>query len=229
MTDGADDDKDAKPRAADPPATRKHEKAVPDGHDHALDAPPSAAPPPLDAPITYPDDGPLSAALRKLDARIGLGEQVVLVALLAVVVLTAATHALLDRIAHIQLEFKGEVVHAGTFAIAILGTVFATQQARHLAMDLVSRRLSPTKRLYLKILLAVFTAFIVVMLVHAGLHTIDIEKQMQSHELIPGVWIAWLIPIGGVLILVHLFLHTVIDIDYLRRGKTPPERMRSGH
>jgi hypothetical protein len=41
--------------------------------------------------------------------------------------------------------------------------------------------------------------------------------------------VAWIIPIGGFLMLAHLFLHTLIDIDYLVRGKTPPERARSGH
>ena len=180
--------------------------------------------------MVYPDDGPLAARLRKLDKGLGLAEQAVLVAMLATVVLVAASHALLDRILHIQLDFKEEVVRAGTFAIAILGTAFATQQARHLAMDLVSRRFSPRNRLVLKIVLALFTAFIVVLLVHAGFHTIEIEKTMQGHSmLISSVTIAWIIPIGGMLVLAHLFLHTIIDIDYLARGKTPPERMRSGH
>ncbi len=184
----------------------------------------------LNAPLTYPDDAGLAIGIRKIDHYIGVCEQVVLVAMLATVVLTAATHAILDRLFHIQLDFKEEVVRAGTFAIAIIGTVFATQQARHLAMDLISRRLSPRNRLVLKIMLALFTAFIVVLLTHAGFHTIEIEKTMQQHsKMFSSVMIAWIIPIGGFLMLAHLFLHTVIDIDYLVRGKTPPERVRSGH
>ncbi|HZJ64809.1 MAG TPA: hypothetical protein VFD36_14950, partial [Kofleriaceae bacterium] len=38
-----------------------------------------------------------------------------------------------------------------------------------------------------------------------------------------------LMPAGASLIILHTLLHMVIDIDYLVRGKTPPERMRSGH
>jgi hypothetical protein len=35
--------------------------------------------------------------------------------------------------------------------------------------------------------------------------------------------------LGCVLIVAHTLLHMVIDVDYLVRKKTPPERMRSGH
>jgi hypothetical protein len=31
------------------------------------------------------------------------------------------------------------------------------------------------------------------------------------------------------MIVFHTLLHMVVDIDYIVRGKTPPERMRSGH
>lgn len=216
MSDGAPIETDE-----DPPPTRKHE---------ALPAP-AAAEAELNAPLTYPDDGALARNLRAIDKVIGVGEQVLLVGLLATVVLVAATHAILDRVAHTQLEFKDEVVRAGTFAIAIFGTVFAMQQARHLAMDLVSRRLSPRKRLVLKVLLALFAATMVVLMTRSGFHTIDNEKlsEQPSDKILTSVRIAWLIPIGGILLLVHLALHTVIDLDYLARGKTPPERMRSGH
>ena len=38
-----------------------------------------------------------------------------------------------------------------------------------------------------------------------------------------------LIPVGCGLIMFHTLLHLLIDVDYLRRGKLPPERTRSGH
>jgi hypothetical protein len=41
--------------------------------------------------------------------------------------------------------------------------------------------------------------------------------------------IVTMLPIGAALIILHSLLHVVIDVDYLIRGKLPPERARSGH
>lgn len=224
MTEEADGD--GTPRGdADIPETRKQEAVA------------AAAEPPvrpsslqLGAKITYPDDGPLARQVRKIDNYIGVAEQIVLVSLLSIVVLTAASHALLDHIAHVRLSFKDDVIRGGTFAIALLGGAFATHQSRHLAMDLVSRRLSPRARLFLKVTLALFTMFVVVLLVRAGFHAIAIEETVPHEDkLITPLRIAYMIPIGGALIVVHTLLHTIIDVDYIVRKKTPPERMRSGH
>jgi TRAP-type C4-dicarboxylate transport system permease small subunit len=177
--------------------------------------------------LAYPDDGKLARHMRKVDGWLGRAEQVVLVALLAIVVLTAGGHALLDRFGLYRIEMKDEIIRAGTFAIALLGAAFASHQGRHLSMDLVSRRLSPRARLFLKVILALFTIVIVVLVVRSGLHLIDREK--HEDHLLSTRRIALLIPLGGALIIFHTVLHTIIDVDYIVRGKTPPERMRSAH
>jgi TRAP-type C4-dicarboxylate transport system permease small subunit len=183
----------------------------------------------LEVPLTYPDDGPLARTVRRIDTWIGRGEQVVLVTLLAMVVLTAAGHVLLDRIADYPLRFKDDVIRGGTFAIAMLGAACASHQARHLSMDLVSRRRSPRARLFLKVFLALFTIGIVLILVREGFRLIDKERSLKSEHLISRVALAHLIPIGGGLIILHTVLHAVIVVDYIARRKTPPERMRSAH
>ena len=212
---------DDKIEEADIPPTRKHEALEPDG---------GASPADLHAPITYPDDGPVSGMVRRIDNVIGMVEQVVLVTILTIVVLTAASHALLDRFAHYHVPFKDDVIRAGTFAIAMLAGAFATHQAKHLSMDLISRRFSPRARLFLKVLLALFVIFMVILFIRSGFHNITNEQQFAAEDkLITRVRIAWLIPIGGFLIILHTVLHTIIDVDYILRHKTPPERMRSGH
>ena len=184
----------------------------------------------LHAKLVYPDDGPISAKVRGLDDLIGKAEQVVLVLILAAIVLTGAGHALLERFAHIRIPFKDEVIRGGTFAIAMIGGAFATHQSKHLSMDLLSRRFSPRNRLFLKILLSLFVLFVLVLLIRSGMHNIANEEQFRVEDkLISRVRIAWLIPIGAALMMVHTILHTIIDIDYIARRKTPPERMRSGH
>jgi TRAP-type C4-dicarboxylate transport system permease small subunit len=218
----ADDEKtDGRVEEADIPPTRKHEALEPEPRGSQLDLP---------GAITYPDDGPVSGTARRIDNAIGMAEQVVLVTLLAIIVLTGAGHALLDRFASYHVPFKDDVIRAGTFTIAMLAGAFASHQAKHLSMDLISRRFSPRARLFLKVFLALFVIFMVILFVRSGFHNIANEQQFASEDkLITRVRIAWLLPIGGFLIILHTLLHTIIDVDYILRHKVPPERMRSGH
>lgn len=178
----------------------------------------------------FPDDGSVSAWLRSVDRALGTAEQAVLFGLLGAVVLTAAAAALSDRVLHIPLgRWWFDIVRGGTFSIAMIGAVFATHQQRHLAMDLVSRRLPARGRLALRVVLALFTVLVVVLLLRSGLHQLDTVGEESGDHLISTHTIVTFMPAGASLIILHALLQMVIDIDYLVRGKTPPERMRSGH
>jgi TRAP-type C4-dicarboxylate transport system permease small subunit len=180
--------------------------------------------------LRFPDDDTLSRWLRVADWGLGIGEQAALFVVLGAVVLTAAAAALSDRVLGVPLgPWWFDIVRGGTFAVAMLGAVFATHQRRHLAMDLVSRRLPSRSRLVLRIALAVFTMFVVGLLRRSGLHQLDHLGAESTDHVISTPMIVWLLPIGASLIILHTWLHMVIDIDYLVRGKTPPERIRSGH
>ncbi len=183
----------------------------------------------LAAPV-FPDDGPLSGWLRRADRALGTSEQTVLFVLLGAVVLTAAAAALSDRVIGVRLgRWWFDIVRGGTFSVAMIGAVFASHQQRHLSMDLVSRRLPPRGRLMLRVVLGLFTVFVAVLLVRSGLHQLNTVGEESGDHLISTHTIVTFMPIGAGLIIVHTILHMVIDIDYLARGKTPPERMRSGH
>jgi len=178
----------------------------------------------------FPDDGPLSRALRRADHALGVAEQAVLFVLLGAVVLTAAAAALSDRVIGARLgRWWFDVVRGGTFSIAMIGAVFASHQQRHLSMDLVSRRLPPRGRLVLRVVLALFTIVVAALLVRSGLHQLDTVGEEGGEHLISTHSIVMFMPIGAGLIIIHTLLHMVIDLDYLARGKTPPVRMRSGH
>ncbi len=198
---------------------------------HEADPSPRASQLDLHAPLTYPDDGPLSRAVRNVDNLIGKVEQVLLVAIFATLVVVTSVHALSDKLFHAHVfMFKDDVLKAGTFAIAMLGGAFASHQAKHLSMDLLSRRFSPRHRLFLKITLGLFVVFVLVLLIRAGFSTIDTERGFAAEDkLLTRVRIAYLIPIAGAVMIFHTVLHMVIDVDYIARRKTPPERMRSGH
>jgi hypothetical protein len=83
--------------------------------------------------------------------------------------------------------------------------------------------------LFLRVALALITVAIVGLLVRSGMHQIGAAGQGGGDQLISDEAIVTLIPIGAVLIIAHTLLHMVIDLDYLARGKTPPERARSAH
>jgi TRAP-type C4-dicarboxylate transport system permease small subunit len=169
--------------------------------------------------LRFPDDDTLARWLRVTDWGLGVAEQAALFVVLGAVVLTAAAAALSDRMLGVPLgRWWFDIVRGGTFAIAMLGAVFATHQRRHLAMDLVTRRLPMRSRLVLRILLAVFTMFVLGLLRRSGLHQLDHLGEESADHLI-----------STSLIILHTWLHMVIDIDYLVRGKTPPEQLRSGH
>jgi TRAP-type C4-dicarboxylate transport system permease small subunit len=182
-----------------------------------------------DLPAQFPDDGAVAHYVRIVDNTLGRIEQGLLFALLAAVVLTAAAAALSDKLfAHHLGRWWFTTVRGGTFTIAMFAAAFATHQQRHLAMDLVSRRLTPRGRLILGTLLEVFTIAIAVILFRSGMHQRD-HVGGTVEEFVSDKTIVTMLPIGAALIILHSVLHIVIDLDYLVRGKLPPERARSGH
>jgi TRAP-type C4-dicarboxylate transport system permease small subunit len=214
-------DGDGTPEHADIPPTRKHDALEPAARESHLS---------LDnIPLRFPDDGPVSRQVRTIDGYLGMIEQGVLFALLAAVVLTAATAALSDKIAgHPIGRWWFTVVRGGTFAIAMFGAVYATHQQRHLAMDLISRRLPPKGKLLLGVILKLFTIAIAVLLFRSGLKQRDTVGGVVE-EFISDKTVVTALPIGAALIILHSILHIAIDVDYLARGKTPPEKARTGH
>jgi TRAP-type C4-dicarboxylate transport system permease small subunit len=186
--------------------------------------------------VGFPDDGRVSGLIRTIDAYVGHIELGILLALFAAVVAVASLSALSGHIAHHQIGLWWTwVVRKGTFAIALLGAAYACQQQRLLAMDLISRKLSPRGRLVLGIAIKLFTVLLAGVLVYIGLDMHDHADHHSGPKL--DLWIGILtekdalcvIPIGGALIVLHSLLQAAIEADYLVRGKQLPERARSGH
>ena len=232
-------DGDAPKGEIDVPPTRKHEAPT-------LDEPPARESHlSLETiPVGFPDDGPVARTVREIDRWIGLVEQAALVAVFATVVLVASYTALHDKLAQMHLSWGPEghvgrwwhyIVRGGTFVVAMGAAAFCTQQQRHLAMDLVSRRLSPRGRLLLGFSLKLIVIAAAVFLLRTGLTVAEADIVGGSESLdfwgihIIDADIVMMVPIGAALIIVHCVLHAVIEAEYLVNGKLPPERTRSGH
>ena len=178
-------------------------------------------------PASYPDDDDMVKNLRLVDRWIGLGEQVALFALLAVMVVVACVEAVAERM-HSGFLWSFDVVRDATFAIAMLGAAFATYQQRNLSMDLVSRRLGHKARMVLRIFLALITIFTSSLFLYAGWllrSKVVGEPNVGSLEKLTVT----MIPVGAGLIIFHSLVQIVIEVDYLVRGKLSPERERMGH
>lgn len=223
---------DAVPEAApDIPKTRPHVAATFGGTDPASapSARQSAAEIDLNAQLHYPDDDDFARGVRQADNILGMIEQGFLFVLLMAIVLTASAAALSDKLLHDPLgRWWFVVVRGGTFTIAMIGAVFATHQQRHLAMDLISRSLSPRGRLFLAAALKVFVIGIMYVLFTSGLHVRE-NIGDSSESFISDKTVVTTLPLGAALIALHSLLHLLIDINYIARKKLPPERMRSGH
>jgi TRAP-type C4-dicarboxylate transport system permease small subunit len=222
----------------DKPEAVPVEREVPPTRQHST--PPTGDPPArpsqlsLDNIPTFPDDGPMARQLRAIDGVLGTIEQGFVFFLLALVVSVAALAAVHDKIFSEHLgRWWHYIVRGGTFAIAMFAAVFATQQQRHLSMDLISRRLSPRGRLILGCALKIVTIGIAALLFRSGLYQRDVAGGNESLDVfafhINDADIVTTISIGAALIALHSVLHLAIDVEYLVRGKLPPERMRSGH
>jgi hypothetical protein len=74
---------------------------------------------------------------------------------------------------------------------------------------------------------------VVLLLFQSGLYQREVAGGNESLDVlglhIVDADIVTTISIGAALIGLHALLHLVIDVDYLIRGKLPPERARSGH
>jgi TRAP-type C4-dicarboxylate transport system permease small subunit len=216
-------------READIPATRRHESQRDLKRPSAMPSRDAAPIDQLAQPTTFPDDGPVSAGVRKLDYYLGIAEQALLFGILVIVVLVASTHAIKEKLTHLGLWWSADVIRGGTFTLAMVGAAYATQQQRHLAMDLISKKISPRYRLLLASAIELFTIVICAMLMYSGYRQLGAVGVETGDHLIQAKQIVVFLPVGAGLIALHAFLHLIIHLDYFARGKVPPERARSGH
>lgn len=180
-------------------------------------------------PEDFPHDGKLAAVLRRVDRVAGKVEQVVLVGVLATVVMVGVAQTFATKLFGHSFLWSFDAVRAGTFTIAMLGAAFASHQARHLSMDLVSRKLSPKLRQIVRLLMGTFTVAATSLFFYSGVRlTSALWNEAGSHAVPPHL-IALMIPVGCVLIIFHTLLHLLIDVDYMLRGKLPPEKAMSAH
>ncbi|MEO8841542.1 MAG: TRAP transporter small permease subunit [Kofleriaceae bacterium] len=183
-------------------------------------------------PYRFPNDSKLSRIVRRIDHAVGIGEQGFVFFLLALVVIVASLAAIHDKLTTDHLgRWWHTIVRGGTFAIAMFAAAFTTQEQRHLAMDLVSRKLPPKGRLMLGLALKLLTVAVCYYLYKSGRAQLGVVGTGETLSVfglhLNDVDVVSTISIAAVLISFHTIMHFIIDVDYLVRGVSPPERARA--
>jgi TRAP-type C4-dicarboxylate transport system permease small subunit len=172
-----------------------------------------------------PDEPSFVKLLRKIDGGIARVEEIVLLALIAVLMLVGIYAVVARKVFEGQPEYTAwtfEVIRYTVFFIGLTGAALATQGDRLFNIDSFTRMFSPRGRLVVRIVTALFTIGVCILLLRASLALRGAVADERSEVIAPGVGVLAL-PIAFVLLIGHITLHIVIDVYYLTRGKVPPE------
>ncbi|MBK9032442.1 MAG: TRAP transporter small permease [Myxococcales bacterium] len=175
------------------------------------------------AGVAHEGEPPLARKLRMVDEGVGSGERVVIALLFAFLVAIGFYRTFADLIWNKRPLWAVEGIRVSVFAIAMLGAAFATHHKRNFSLDLVSRAFAPRGRAVLRVLLNLVALTAATLLLYGGWLVKKAISAEKHYELVPKWVIGWFIPIAAALIIVHLVLHTVIELAYLGRGQTAPE------
>ncbi|HVV87376.1 MAG TPA: TRAP transporter small permease [Kofleriaceae bacterium] len=196
---------------AAPPADEPKSVAVQGGHGHEVDAP------------------PLARAITHVDDFVGRVERAVLFLAFAALVFTGLYRTIADLGFAKRPLWAIELSRVSAFSIGMIGAAYAAQSRRNFGLDLVSALMGTKVKAVVRVFTNLFTLIAAGLLLYAGQlihHALTLEK--QHYDLLPPTTIALLIPIAAGLIAFHVVCHVIIEVDYLRQGKTAPEPELAG-
>jgi TRAP-type C4-dicarboxylate transport system permease small subunit len=176
-----------------------------------------------------PEHSKLSGLVSRFDENLGQGERVLLTVVFAILVLVGLYRTAMELAFNERPLWSIEVVRISAFAIGMFGAAYAAQSQRNFGLDLVSALFSSKVKAFVRVFTNLATLFAAGLLYYGGsLVQNALKKEKQHYELIP-MWVTgWFIPAAAALIAVHVVCHLIIEIDFLRRGKTAPEPELAG-
>ncbi len=186
---------------------------------------------PEPAPFPPPNEPFPVGHIRKVDAAIGLAEQVMLCLLLVGLVVSALISAVYGNFLNESIGWTAEVIRYAVFYIAMIGAALCAQKARMMAMDVVTRFMNPLQKAASRVVVALFVIFLCYLLVAASRHLAEETASLhEGYDLISPEIGTIALPLGAALIALHYVLHLLIDVRYFAAGKLPPEPpMSAGH
>lgn len=179
-------------------------------------------------PSNTSDEPSSVRALRAIDDALGMLEHVLLAVFLAVLIAVGTGQAIATKLGS-SWAWSFEIIRYSVFFIAMTGAALSAKTEQLIAMDFVTRLLSPRGRARLRLVLRLFTIAVCVLLIIGGKMLSNAATATLYHVINPR-WGLMALPIGAAMMAAHVLLHSAIDIIYMARGEVPPDgAQRSAH
>jgi len=165
----------------------------------------------------------LVRGIRLVDRSIGVVEQALLCAFMAVLIGVACYQVVLGMIFDKSVPWSYELIRSSVFFIAMTGAALSAQAEKMISMDFVTRLVKPRTRIYLRLITRLFAIGTCVCLAVGGWMVRTTGVSGEQYEILKPSTVLLALPIGAGLIGLHMLLHALADAAYLAKGEIPPE------
>lgn len=196
---------------------KENQGAESDSHEDPIDEMAHA----MGEPVSRDDEPPPVKVLRRLDGGIGVLEQVAVAASLAFLIGISAYKGISAQFLDHDPGWTKHLIWYSLFLVAMSSAALSVQSQQIIKMDFLTRKVSRRTRVLLRITCNVFALVVLFFLIYQSWEAREGYK--DTDEFLDDRLIAMTLPLAGLLIAIHLFLHSIIDGIYLSRGELPPE------
>lgn len=148
------------------------------------------------------DEAPQRGVLARADRAGQFIENAALVAVLSAMILLAVTQIFLRNFMASGFAWGDEALRLMVLWVTMLGAVAASRENRHLAIDALSRVLSPGPRAWADVVVRAFTAFVAFVLAWYSWEFVAESREFEDLLLgdLPAWWFQSILPVGFFLI-----------------------------
>jgi TRAP-type C4-dicarboxylate transport system permease small subunit len=198
----------------------------------ALESPSEVAADAIGSPAAIDEEPPFPprgepapiGALRAVDGAIGLVEQVALCGFVLSLIVAGLTSAVAGNVFNTGVGWTAEVIQYSVFWIAMIGAALCAQKARMMAMDVLTRLMTPAQKAAARVVTSTGVIVICWLLVQGSLRRIEGTGSLsEAYNTIPPHLGQLAMPIGAGLIASHYIIHLLIDLRYFAAGSIAPE------
>ena len=152
--------------------------------------------------------------LLRINAFLGKIEIGLLCIIVAMMVGLAVLEIILRYIFNESLLWKHHMLQNLTLWMCFLGAALASSERRHISIDVLRRILPENVMRYISIVIDVLSLIVVSILAYYGFGFLKDEQQLTETLIgsIPMWWAKTIIPIGFILIGIHIFLQLIINL-----------------
>lgn len=165
------------------------------------------------------DSGAASVYSPLIIADVALGK--VELVLLGLALFTLCLIALIQGVMSLFSEtphWQAELIRACVLMLTMLGGAYAAHSKRMISMDIVSRAVKGAKGAWVTQVVRLGVIFVCLASGHYANKLVPIKS---AESVLPQDFVYKLLPLGFVLIAIHLVLHFLIDLGIMMKGELP--------